>query len=99
MGKRVALQGTLTAGQNGWSRVALYNNPAAAKVRINGRLALKLGSGGEEHSRGRDNRGCYVIDTSRKVRIHGEWVAREGDPVSDGDVLSGDGVSSNVYFG
>lgn len=99
MGKRVALQGTLTAGISGWSRVALYNNPAAAKVTINGRRALKLGSGGEVHHRDDEDRPCYVIGTSQKVKINGEYVAREGDPVSDGDVLSGEGVSSNVTFG
>lgn len=96
---KVALQGTLTAGITGWSRVALYQNPAAAKVRINGRYALKLGSGGEEHHKDDRDRPCYVIGTSQKVKINGEYVARQGDPVSDGDVLSADGVSSNVTFG
>jgi len=99
LGKRVALQGTLTAGITGWSRVALYQNPAAAKVTINGRRALKVGSGGEEHHKDDRDRPCYVLGASGKVKINGEYVAREGDPVSDGDVISGDGASSNVTFG
>lgn len=95
---KVAVVGTLTAGITGWSRVALYGNPST-KVFVNGKPVLLLGSGGETHHKDDRTRQCFVLGVSSKVRIEGRFAAREGDPVSDGDILSGDGVSQNAYFG
>jgi uncharacterized Zn-binding protein involved in type VI secretion len=94
----VAVEGTRTAGQNGWSRVALYRNPNPI-VKIQGKRVLVVGSGGEEHHKDDRDRACYVLAGSAKVKIGGIPVARVGDAVSDGDVLSADGAAQHVRFG
>lgn len=94
----VAVEGTLTEGRNDWSRVALSRN-ASPKVKIRGKRVLVVGSGGEEHHRDDEDRPCFVIAGSAKVRIGGIPVARVGDAVSDGDVLSATGASTHVRFG
>lgn len=97
MTELVAVEGTLTAGQGGWSRVALSQG-ASPVVRINGKRVLVVGSGGETHKKGDTSRPCFVIGGSAKVKIGGIPVARVTDPVSDGDVLSPDGASTFVRF-
>lgn len=93
----MAIEGTVTAGQGGWSRVALAQNPGPI-VTIRGKRVLVVGSGGETHRRGDTTRPCFVIAGSAKVKIGGIPVARVGDAVSDGDVLSADGASVHVRF-
>lgn len=97
MTELVAIEGTITAGQGGWSRVALARNPAP-NVKIGGKRVLVIGSGGEDHHRGDTTRPCFVISGSSKVKIGGIPVARVTDAVSDGDVLSADGASTFVRF-
>lgn len=97
MTELVAVEGTLTAGQGGWSRVALARNPSP-KVRISGKQVLVVGSGGENHRRGDTTHPCFVLSGSSKVKIGGIPVARVTDSVSDGDVLSPDGASTFVRF-
>lgn len=94
----VAVEGTLTAGITGWSRVALAANPNPI-VKINGKRVLVVGSGGEEHHKDDRDRPCFVLAGSAKVKIRGIPVARVGDSVSDGDVLSADGAATSVRFG
>ena len=97
MSEFVAVEGTLTEGRNGWSRVALSNNPGPI-VTIRGKKVLVVGSGGETHKKGGTTRPCFVLSGSSKVKIGGIPVARVGDDVSDGDVLSADGASTHVRF-
>ena len=98
MTELAAVEGTLTAGQGGWSRVALSRNPGPI-IKIQGKRVLVVGSGGEIHRRGDTDRPCFVIAGSSKVKIGGIPVARVRDAVSDGDVLSSTGAASKVRFG
>lgn len=93
----MAVEGTVTAGNGGWSRVALAQNPGPIMT-ISGKKVLVVGSGGENHRKGSTNRPCFVLSGSAKVKIRGIPVARVGDSVSDGDVLSADGASTFVRF-
>lgn len=93
----MAVEGTMTEGRGGWSRVALAQGPGPI-VKIKGKRVLVVGSGGENHKKGSTTRPCFVLSGSAKVKIRGIPVARVGDDVSDGDVLSGDGASTHVRF-
>lgn len=94
----VAVEGTITAGITGWSRIPLFAN-ASPVVKIGGKKVLVVGSGGETHHKDDRDRPCFVLSGSSKVKIGGISVARVGDSVSDGDVLSADGAATSVYFG
>lgn len=98
MTELVALVGTLTEGRNGWSRVALRSNPGPI-VRIEGKQVLVVGSGGEKHEKHDDWEPCFVLAGSPKIKIRGIPVARVGDAVSHGDVLSSSGAATKVRFG
>lgn len=95
---KVAVEGTVTAGITGWSRIPLYAN-ASPKVKIRGKRVLVVGSGGEIHEKDDRDHPCFVLSGSAKVKIGGIPVARVGDSVSDGDVLSSDGAAPHVSFG
>lgn len=94
---KVAVEGTVTAGITGWSRVALSQG-ASPIVKINGKRVLIVGSGGETHHKDDRDRPCFVLSGSSIVKIGGIPAARVGDSVSDGDVLSADGASTHVSF-
>lgn len=97
MSELVAVEGTLTQGLNGWSRVALSSNPGPV-LKIGGKRVLVVGSGGEIHRKGGTSRPCFVLQGSAKVKLGGIPVARVGDLVSDNDVLSADGAAVHVRF-
>lgn len=94
----VAVEGTITAGITGWSRVALAAG-ANPIVKINGKRVLVVGSGGEIHHKDDRDRPCFVLTGSAIVKINGIPAARVGDSVSDGDILSQDGAATNVNWG
>ena len=97
MTELVAVEGTLTAGRGGWSRIPIAIG-ASPVMKIKGKRVLVVGSGGEPHEKD-GTRPCFVLGGSAIVKIGGIPVARVGDPVSDGDVLSPDGASTFVRFG